>query len=182
MTIDSFDTLVRAVVAASEAHDWRKAVGEWEVVELEEDPAGQGVCVCGQTGLVKLFTIRNKVNGSALNPIGSVCVNKFEQEELDRQIDLLSGLYGLRNAIRDGENITLTSDYFSRSMLEYLFFSDAFPPDQWNGNDGENDYEFLLKMFNKRDKDAISVLQQRKIYMLLHRKVIPFVQSDPRLK
>jgi hypothetical protein len=182
MTIDSFDTLVRAVVAASESRDWQKAVGEWEVIELEEDPAGEGVCVCGQTNLVKLFTIKNRLNGSTLYPIGSVCVNKFEQEVLDRQVDLFSALIGLRSAIREGKDVTLTSEFFTRAMLEYFLFNDAFLPDQWNGNDGENDYEFLLKMFNKRDKDAITDPQQRKIYMLLNRKIVPFVLSDPRLK
>lgn len=182
MTIESFDTLVGAVIAASKARNWSKAVGEWEVVELEEDPAARGICICGQTGLVKLFTIRNRLNSSTLYPIGSVCVNKFEQEELDRQIDLFSSLYSLRNAIRDGQAIALTSDYFTRAILEYLFVNDAFPPNHWNGNDGENDYEFLLKMFNKRDKDAITDPQNRKVYMLLQRKIIPFVQRDPRLR
>lgn len=44
-----------------------------------------------------------------------------------------------------------------------------------------NDYEFLVKMFNKRNKDAITKPQQSKIYMLLKNKVLPFVQTHDRL-
>jgi hypothetical protein len=182
MAIDSFETLVQAVVSSSTSGNWAAAVGEWEVTRLEEDPTESGICVCGQTGLVKLFTITNRLNGSELHPIGSVCVNKFEQEELDRQVDLFGDLHALRKSIQDGSEITLTSEYFSRAMLEHLYFRDVFTPDSWNGGNGVNDYEFLLKMFNKRNKENITSRQQSKIYMLLLHKVVPFVLADDRLR
>lgn len=182
MTTESFRTLVRAVVASSASDTWATAVGEWTVVELEEDPSGEGECVCGQTHLVKLFTIRNKHNGATLYPIGSKCVQLFGRSDLDRQISLLSGLLGLRSAIQERQDITLTSRYFTRAMLEDLYSEGAFVPDQWNGNDGWNDYDFLLQMFNKRDKDAISTKQQRKIAVLLNKKIFPFVLADERLR
>lgn len=177
-----FDELVRVVVDSSVSSAWSTAVGEWTVVELEDDPARGGVCVCGKTGLAKLFTISNERNGSFLHPIGSVCVNQFGRTDLDRQVDLLTGLLALRNAIHARQYITLTSEYFSRAMLEYLYSEGAFTPDRWNNGDGEYDYEFLRKMFNKRDKDAISSAQVRKINALLRNKVFPFVLADERLR
>lgn len=182
MTTESFDALVGAVVASSVSGSWAAAVLEWDVTELEEDPAGEGICVCGQTGLVKLFTIRNRHNGAELYPIGSVCVNQFGVEVLDRQVSVFSQLLALRTAIRANENVTLTSEYFSRAVLEHLYFSDAFTPDQWNGGDGENDYEFLTKMFNKRNKDDITAPQRRKISALLNQKVLPFIAAHERLR
>lgn len=182
MTTGSFDALVSAVIASSVSNTWSTAVGEWEVVQLEEDPSGHGVCACGQNNLVKLFTIQNAKNGSTLYPIGSTCVNQFGRVDLDRQIDLLSGLLTLRAAARERRQITLTSDYFSRAMLEYFFLQGVFTSDQWNFGDGEGDYDFLLKMFNKRNKEDISRAQNAKIYMLLTRKVLPFVESDLRLQ
>lgn len=182
MVIDSLEVLQRAVIDSSSSTAWAAAVTEWEVVDLEEDPAGEGVCVCGQTNLVKLFTISNRINGSQLYPIGSVCVNKFGLADLDRQIDLFSSLHALRKAIMGGETIALTSDYFSRAMLEHFYFTGVFTADQWNGGDGENDYTFLTKMFNKRNKDSITGPQLRKIYMLLQRKVMPAVLADTRLR
>ncbi|MGK9149513.1 hypothetical protein KXS11_17900 [Plantibacter flavus] len=161
---------------------WATAVQEWEVIEVEEDPAGRGVCVCGQQNLVQLFTIENVNNQAVLYPIGSTCVNQFGRNDLNRQVDLLGDLLALRKTLRDGKSIELTADHFSRAMLEYFWFQDVFTPDQWNNHDGEGDYEFLLKMFNKRDKDAINRRQQAKIYMLLTQKVLPFVASDSRMK
>jgi len=182
MTAESFDALVRAVVASSVSDTWSTAVLEWNVVELEEDPTGQGVCVCGQLNLVKMFTIRNHSNGSTLFPIGSVCVNQFGRDDLNQQVVVFGTLLALRKAILAQQDVTLTSEYFSRAVLEWLYNEGAFTPDQWNQNNGWNDREFLLTMFNKRDKDAISVPQKRKISMLLHRKVFPFIQDDERLK
>jgi hypothetical protein len=182
MTVDSFSTLVQAVLESSNSSLWRVAVSEWEVVDLEEEPEGTGVCVCGQTNLVKLFTIRNRLNGSNLFPIGSVCVNKFERDDLNRQVELLSDLHSLRKTLVAGDDIELTVDYFSRAMLEYFWHRGVFTPDQWNYGDGENDYDFLVKMFNKRNKDSITVPQHKKIYMLLQRKVVPFVLADERLR
>lgn len=177
MTTDSFRSLVAAVVGSSRAGSWGSAVREWIVTNVEDDPHQQGVCVCGQTGLGQLFTIKNKLNGAELFPIGSVCVNKFEQEDLNRQVTVFAQLLGLRKAIREGRTITLTSEYFSRALLEYLFHQDAFQPNQWNGNDGESDYEFMVDMFNKKDKDSLSQKQRGKIYMMLKNTVLPFAAA-----
>lgn len=181
MSTANFPTLVGAVISASVANDWATAKTEWDVTEVEEDPDGDGVCVCGQMGLRSLFTISNRRNGSELFPIGSHCVNQFGEQSLDRSVTVLGDLLRLRQAIRDGKQITLTSDYFTRALLEELYDEGAFPANKWNGWDGERDYLFLLDMFNKRHKDAISAPRNRKIWALLNRTVIPFVESDPRL-
>ena len=46
-----------------------------------------------------------------------------------------------------------------------------------NDYDGEDDYEFMLKMFNKRDKDSISLKQDKKIKALLLNAIKPFLQD-----
>ena len=181
MTVDSYETLTREIVARSVATTFGSAVTEWEVVALEEDGTASGVCVCGQPNLIKLFTIKNRLNDATLHPIGSVCINKFGREDLDRQVDLIGALYTLRAAVLDGRDVPLTSEYFSRAMLEYFHFRDVFTPDHWNGGHGDNDYEFLTKMFNKHDKTSITKPQQKKIYMLLTRKVFPFVVDNDLL-
>ena len=178
----NFATLARAVVRSSVSKAWSAAVTEWEVVALEEDLDALGVCVCGQTGLVKLFTIRNKRNDSVLFPIGSVCVNQFGRKDLDQQITVFSDLLTLRSAVIAGERVTLTAQFFSRAVLEWFYAQGVFTPDHWNRGDGANDYDFLLKMFNKRDKDSISRAQRQKLSLLLRQKVFPFIQADDRLK
>lgn len=182
MPRDNFDALEQAVVQASRSNTWTTAVLEWEVVGLEEDAEGEGVCVCGHPELVKLFTIENRRNGAILHLIGSVCVNHFGREDLDRDINVLRSHLALRTAVRQGKAIDLTSEFFTRAMLEDLYEQSAFGPDQYNGGDGENDVDFLLKMFNKRDKTAITRAQRWKIRFLLRDKVVPFIEGDPRLR
>ncbi|MFK0242641.1 hypothetical protein ACIQTX_17460 [Microbacterium sp. NPDC090281] len=182
MSTASFPALVRAVVSSSVSNTWDIAKGEWQVTEVDEDLGADGVCVCGQMGLVSLFTIKNRSNGSELHPIGSTCVNQFGRSDLDSQVRVLSTLLNLRAAFRDGKVVELTSDYFSRAVLEDLYDEGAFTPDQYNGGDGGRDYDFLVKMFNKRNKDDITRPQRTKISVLLNRKVLPFIDHDDRLK
>ena len=63
-------------------------------------------------------------------------------------------MFRLYDAIRKREFIELNSDFFSRKLLLYLFEQNALD---------EGDYQFMLDMFNKRDKDSITYGQQRKI-------------------
>lgn len=178
----SSETLTRAVVEASEASHWAEAVLEWAVATLEEDEGATSVCVCGHTDLRYLYTITNEYNGAVLFPIGSVCVKRFGREDLDRQVDLLGALLRLRAAVLTGEQIELDRDhFFSRALIRHLYDEGAFTPDQWNDGYGGNDRDFLLKMFNKQNKDEITQGQHRKIRALLNRKVIPFIQAHDRL-
>lgn len=137
--------------------------------------------MCGQTELVKLFTIENVHNGAQLFPIGSVCVNRFELTDMNRGLEVFEGLLKLRSALLAGEHIGLDSDYFTRAMIIHLHAEGAFTPDRWNGGDGQRDCDFLLKMFNKRNKSEISARQRYKITTVLKQKVFPFVLTYDRL-
>lgn len=176
----NFAALQDAVVRESVATRWADAVMEWEVVGVEYDHAQGGVCVCGKTELVELFTIVNQRNGARLFPIGSVCVNKFGRSDLDQEVNVLKRFLHLREAITTHEWIELTSEYFSRALIRDLYDQGAFPPNQWNGGDGWGDCDFLLKMFNKHDKEAITAAQNRKIRALLG-TIKTFVLADERL-
>lgn len=177
MTTSNFEDLRNAVIGASRHQSWSDAVDEWEVVGLEEDPNGSGICICGQLGLVKLFTIRNNESRIELYPIGSSCISHFDRSDLNQDVATLTALAKLRSSVQRHEEITLTGDYFSRTLLEYFYDQGVFPDNHWNNNDGWNDYEFLLSMFNKHHRDEITKKQQRKIYVLLA-KVLLFVMSD----
>lgn len=71
MTSHNFQTLRGAVIAGSRAKTWAAAVEEWEVVGLEEESAATGMCVCGNTGLRYLYTIRNPKAGQELSRSGA---------------------------------------------------------------------------------------------------------------
>ncbi|SEF11286.1 hypothetical protein SAMN04489740_4087 [Arthrobacter alpinus] len=175
---DYIDTLIRTVIDASEASTWSDAVLEWTIYNLEEDPRGQGVCVCGHPHLVQMFTIRNVLNGRTLHPIGNECVKKFERKDLKLDAALLGDLYKLRNAINEGE-AELTSAYFSRTLLADLNARGAFTPDDYSQDGG---YSFMVNMFNKRNKDELTGKQRFRTKKLLVGKIFPFVRADERLR
>lgn len=181
MTAHSFENLKREVESRSVAHHFSRAVLEWDVVELEENPQQDGACVCGQQNLKLMFTIHNRVNDADIYPIGSQCVHHFERKDLNERVSVLSTALKLRKSFLNGENVTVTSEYFTKALLGWLQDEGAFGPDQYNGQDPEGDHSFLIKMFNKRDKSTISRPQNSKAHMLLTRKVRPFVQGHESL-
>lgn len=181
-TTANFQALRSAVIAASDADKWKKALLEWDVTSLEEHPTSDGVCVCGQTGLLWMYTITNDANGAELFPIGSSCVNHFGRTDLNRRVDVFHKLALVQATANAGKPVEMTTEFFSRAALKFLFEEGAFTPDSYNYGDGVNDYEFLLKMFGKRDKSTITSRQGYKIRKLVTGKIIPFVLADPRVR
>jgi hypothetical protein len=181
MAVNSFETLKKVIEANSAANDFYRAVHEWNVTAVEEHPSNEGECLCGQQDLLYMYTIHNQHTGRLLEYIGSTCVQHFKNSALNLQVAVFRGLFELRKKILAGDRISLTTDYFSREILKWLYEEGAFPATTYNGNDGEKDYLFLLDMFNKRNKDDISPPRQRKILGLVHYTIKPFVLEHPAL-
>jgi hypothetical protein len=133
--------------------------------------------ICGKEELSYLFTIRNTRNGNLLYPIGSSCIRKFERDDLDEDASIKEQLFKLLHAIEKNEFITLSSDLFSRKLLFCFYDEDVFKPNSYNRYNPEVDYEFMLQMFNKRNKDSISTLQQRKISAIIRDSIRPYLRA-----
>lgn len=91
-------------------------------------------------------------------------------------------MYHLVHAIESGERIELTSKYFSKKLLLALYEEGAFAPNQYNGYDGKNDYQFMLDMYNKRNKSNITEQQHRKIRGLIAYSIKPFLRERLKYK
>lgn len=181
MAQQSFDTLKKVIVDNSVADDFYGAVPEWSVVAVEEDPASQGECVCGQQNLRYMYTIHNNLTQQPLSFIGNQCIRHFRREDLDAQATIFSQLLTLKTAIDARTTITLTTDYVSKRLLDWLFAEGAFDSERNNFN-GKDDHAFLVQMFNKRKKEIdISDAQNKKIWVLLNPRLKPFIQNHPAL-
>jgi len=123
-----------------------------------------------------LYTIRNKFNNKTLYPIGSSCIKKFGREDLSSIAGIQKDMFGLLHAIDEGRFISLTSDLFTRKLLNELFEEGAFDS-KFNGFNGEEDYVFMLKMFNKRDKSSITYNQDKKIKAIIINSIKPYLES-----
>lgn len=176
-----YENLIKAVIDASEADTWEMAVLEWEIVDCTEDESAESQCVCKHEGLRYLYKIRNVKNGKKLFPIGSTCIKKFERKDLNEEISIMEQMFVLLHAVEKRERIELSSKYFSRKLLEYLYKKDVFVANKYNGFDGYNDYEFLLKMFNKVNKADISEAQHRKTTAIIMNSILPYLRKELKI-
>lgn len=172
-----YENLIKVVIEASVADTWESAVLEWEIIDCTEDESAESQCVCKHEGLRYLYKIRNVKNGKKLFPIGSTCIKKFEREDLNEEISIMEQMFVLLHAVEKRERIELSSKYFSRKLLEYLYEKDVFVANEYNGFDGYNDYEFLLKMFNKVNKADISDAQHRKTSAIIMKSILPYLRK-----
>lgn len=147
-------------------------MGEWEIADCEEEDSASEICICGKENIKYLFTIRNTINGNMLYPIGSSCIKKFNRADMKEETSLYEGMFKLLHAVESNRYLSLSSELFSRKLLKYLFKQGAFNT-KYNNFDGEEDYEFMLKMFNKRDKSSITMRQEKnKSYFVKFNKAI----------
>lgn len=161
------ENLIKTVLNNSESNYWNYAVQEWEIIDCEEDENAESSCICGKENLRYLYTIKNTLNGKILFPIGSSCIKKFNRTDLNATTSLQEGMFKLLHAIKDNQFISLSTELFSRKILKTLYDAGAFKASKFNDYNGENDYKFLLKMFNKRDKSSITQNQNKKIKAII---------------
>lgn len=172
----SFEQLKKVVLEKSCSKNWINAVLEWEIADADEDESCSSSCVCGKEDIRYLYTIKNLKTGETLFPIGSSCIRKFERSDLNNQTSLTEQLFKLYHAVEENEFLSLSTDLFSRKLLKHLYDEGAFYSTDEKYHEEEN-YKFLLKMFNKRDKDAITQRQKNKIAAILLNNIKPFVQK-----
>lgn len=168
--------LAFAVIEKSVANNWEEAVLEWELFDCEEDETASSYCVCGKENIKYLHTIKNRYNGNLLFPIGSSCIRKFGRKELDSEVKLKEDLFKLLHHIQKRDFIVLSSEFFTRRLIDYLYDVGAFDND-YNRYEGYDDYCFFKKMFNKRNKDEISYNQQKKINAIIINSIYPYLQK-----
>lgn len=173
-----YENLIQRVIDASISKDWKGSVQEWYIHSCDKDESQTSRCVCGKENLKYLFTIRNRFNGNILFPIGSSCILKFGRKDLKEQINLYEQMFTLLNAVEKGEYITL--EYFSRKLLLYLYKCGVFKPTPYNKFNGKNDYDFMLDMFNKRNKP--SEKQEKKIRGIIFLTIIPYLKEHIKHK
>ncbi|MEA4899426.1 MAG: hypothetical protein VB115_14450 [Christensenellaceae bacterium] len=167
-----FQNLREKVLSLSEANDWRSAVDEWSIFDVEEDETLTESCVCGKENLRYLFTICNKLNNNELYPIGSSCIKKFQRSDLNKEVDDKKQLFRLLHAIESNDYITLSPKFFSRRLLLYLYNINAFEANEYNRYEPYNDFQFMLDMFNKRMRTE---RQERKATAIIMNSIRPFL-------
>ncbi|MFC2401863.1 hypothetical protein [Streptococcus sobrinus] len=172
---DYQNNLIFTIINKSRASTWEDAVNEWDIIDCYEDNSLTSSCICGKEHIKYCYTIMNRFNNTKLFPIGSHCIHKFERQDLNEFVSINEKLFYLLHAIQNNEYITLNSKYFSRKLLRYLFEKGAFEENCFNHFNPEEDYKFLLNMFNQRGEPTEK--QQRKINALIIKNILPYLNS-----
>lgn len=172
------ENLIKRVMDNSRGKTWEEAVNEWEITDCVEDDSRSESCICGKEELRYLYEIHNVVTDRYLYPIGSSCIRKFEREDLQEETSVAEGMFRLLHAVEQNAYLELSPELFSRKLLKALYERGAFEENQYNNYDARVDYEFMLKMFNKRDKSSITPLQDKKIKAILLNSIKPYLQAE----
>lgn len=170
----SFENLKKAIIDNSISKYWQEAVLEWMLIDTEEDEQNESRCICGKENIRYLHRIRNIHNGKELFPIGSTCIKKFDRSDLNELISIKEKLFKLYHAVDNREFLELSPDLFSRKLIKYLYDEGAFKSESAIYSAYSN-YEFFLKMFNKRKE--ISIKQDKKVKAILLNNIKPFIQK-----
>lgn len=174
MSSSYFKTLKRKVIDKSKGNNWEDAVKEWEIIDCDEDESCSEICICEKEGLRYLYTIQNKFNNNILFPIGSSCIKRFERDDLKEETDIYEQMFKLLHMVKDYKFINFTSELFSRKLLKYLYDDGAFDT-RYNNYHGYDDYKFMVKMFNTRDKSTITPRQDKKIKAIIVNSIRPYL-------
>ena len=161
-----FKNLIKVVVDNSESKDWKLAVDEWKIIDVVEDEKLEESCICGKEHLRYLFTIKNEENGRKLYPIGRLCIKKFERKELKDEVNIKEQLFKLLHAVEDNEFLQLSSEYFSRKLLHYLYEAGAFKATQWNDNDPKKTINFYVICLTKRRELKNRIRKQLLLFLV----------------
>lgn len=167
--------LQKTILKNSVSKIWAEAAREWEIAGCDEDESLRSSCLCGRGHLKYLYTLRNKKNGKTLSPIGGACIKKFGRSDFDEQREIDERLFRLTRAAEENRYISLTPDFFSRKLLKYILEDGAFTPSKYNHYNGENDYDFLLKMFNR--KKAPAGREKAKIRAIIVLSIKPYLKK-----
>lgn len=84
-------------------------------------------------------------------------------------------LFKLLHAVEENQFLQLSSEFFSRKLLLYLYEIGAFKPTKWNDFQPEKDYKFMLDMFNKRTRTD---KQDKKATAIILGSIKPFLQVE----
>jgi hypothetical protein len=70
------------------------------------------------------------------------------------------------------DSLPCLQNSFSRKLLRHLYEIGAFKPTQYNNYNPEEDYQFMLDMFNKRSR---TMKQEKKATAIILNSIKPFL-------
>lgn len=150
-----FEKLKQVVLDNSYAKTYAEATTEW--VTTYYDTCDSDICVCGKCGLKNRYEITNVKTGAILFPIGSECIEKFDNEKMSHEAVTLKQIAECRDSFMKFQPFNLKT--INPDIINYCYGQDVF--------EDEQDYNFALMLSRKHSFHMYSDRQMRKINYLL---------------
>ena len=164
--MNNIERLFSTVIDHSESKIWESAILEWEVVDYKERPHSQ--CICGHSNIKYCYTIFNNVTGIYLYPIGSVCIKKFGNENLDYQMDLMLRINKLKKEFEVFVDYEKIKDILNQNLIDFFKEKKVFENDE--------EYEFISRVLSSKKKEP-SIGQEKWLKGILFYKIKPFLMN-----
>ncbi len=164
----NYKKLFKIVTSNSKAKIWNEAVKEWDIDKKYDNGIADDSCTCSHENIRYVFIIKN-INTDRNLKIGSTCISKFGRKELDEYASVSEQEFKLFSAVREKKFITLDNNFFTRKLIKLFRDKKVIT---------EKDYSFMLKMFNKKNKEDITKNQQKYINGLLGFTIYPYLEKE----
>lgn len=151
-----FEKLKEVVLTNSFATTYSEATTEWVTTYYDYDEH-ETECLCGKCGLKHRYEITNVKTGNVLYPIGSECIEKFNNDKMTKDALTLKDVAEYRNSFLSFRKMDLSE--INPNVVNYCYGIDAL--------EDENDFEFMMAFSRKRSFRNISEKQKKKAYYLM---------------
>jgi hypothetical protein len=95
-----------------------EALSEWYI---SNNIYSESTCICTKPHIIYTYEITNRENGNILYPIGSSCIKKFKNKNLDEQLKVVlthNKIFKNKGKKYDGE----TFEYICNKDVQYIKF------------------------------------------------------------
>lgn len=118
---NNYEILKSAILEKSIADDMYYATKEWMVISYELET--ESTCICSKQNITKCFTITNIKTGETLYPVGSQCIKRFENDEINDEAKLVVKISKMgKTKLKEGKNSGKTFDYLFTNEKGYVSF------------------------------------------------------------
>lgn len=162
--------LIEVVVSQSEADTWNEARKEWCIADCHDNgcdhDAQWGDCICGHHNIRFEYRIKNVLNGNIIEPVGSKCINLFQNQDMDDEIKNFESEAKLNDKLTNFAACLMRAEpvEFKDYTVKLLKHLSNIDEDYFYS---ENEKQFILKM--RRMKNEPTPAQRKWIQDWLKR-------------
>lgn len=155
--------LIEIINQNSTSENFQTNSREWSVMECIDQGEDTERCICGKEGIRYCYRIYNNKTNKSLYPIGSSCIKKFNNEDMNSQMKTLTELADFKRYFKEVVLLAITKNEYNPIEFKWLKNPDILSNLLMIGLLNGWEYSFILDVRYKR---KLSNKQLSKIYTI----------------